>query len=222
MSSTKFTNGVTLTDDDWFNDVNRLHYTIFNDPADLAAAFNRLDGLTEDTAPDLGADFVVTHDDSAATAKKVLAGRLGTGVLGTRTASTSGTSVDFTGIPSWAKQITIMLEGVSTSGTSPIMVQLGDGAVEATGYVGTVMQFVGSGSVDGTSATTGFQVTNTSVSTDVWHGKMVLDLVEASSFTWSALGVFGRTNSAMGSFVAGSKALSSALDRVRVTTISYR
>lgn len=37
MSSTNFTNGVTLTDADWFNDVNRLHYTILGDPADLAA-----------------------------------------------------------------------------------------------------------------------------------------------------------------------------------------
>jgi hypothetical protein len=38
MASTTFTNGVTLTDEDWFNDVNRLHYTIFGDPANIAAA----------------------------------------------------------------------------------------------------------------------------------------------------------------------------------------
>lgn len=41
MSDTTFTNGVTLTDADWFNDVNRLHYTLFNDPtttASIAAA----------------------------------------------------------------------------------------------------------------------------------------------------------------------------------------
>lgn len=37
MADTTFTNGVTLTDADWFNDVNRLHYTIFGDPANLAA-----------------------------------------------------------------------------------------------------------------------------------------------------------------------------------------
>lgn len=37
MSDTTFTNGVTLTDADWFNDLNRLHYTIFGDPASLAA-----------------------------------------------------------------------------------------------------------------------------------------------------------------------------------------
>lgn len=38
MSDTSFTNGVTLTDSDWFNDVNRLHYTIFGDPANTISA----------------------------------------------------------------------------------------------------------------------------------------------------------------------------------------
>jgi hypothetical protein len=37
MSDTSFTNGTTLTDADWFNDVNRLHYTILGDPANVAA-----------------------------------------------------------------------------------------------------------------------------------------------------------------------------------------
>lgn len=38
MSDTIFTNNVTLTDADWFNDVNRLHYTIFSDASSLGAA----------------------------------------------------------------------------------------------------------------------------------------------------------------------------------------
>ncbi len=37
MTTTNFVNGTTLSDDDWFNDVNRLHYTILGDPADAAA-----------------------------------------------------------------------------------------------------------------------------------------------------------------------------------------
>ena len=37
MSDTVFVNGVTLSDADWFNDVDRLHYTIFGDPTDIAA-----------------------------------------------------------------------------------------------------------------------------------------------------------------------------------------
>jgi len=38
MSSTNFADGITLTDDDWFNDLNRLHYVIFSDPTNLASA----------------------------------------------------------------------------------------------------------------------------------------------------------------------------------------
>lgn len=48
MADTTFTNGVTLTDEDWFNDVNRLHYTIFGDPANLAAVRTTL--AASDTA----------------------------------------------------------------------------------------------------------------------------------------------------------------------------
>jgi hypothetical protein len=50
---------------------------------------------------------------------------------GTAVASTSGTSIDFTSIPLWVKRITVMFAGVSTNGTSPFLVQLGDaGGIE--------------------------------------------------------------------------------------------
>jgi hypothetical protein len=42
MTSTVFVDGVTLTDDDWFNDVNRLHYTILNDPANVSDVLTAL------------------------------------------------------------------------------------------------------------------------------------------------------------------------------------
>jgi hypothetical protein len=52
---------------------------------------------------------------------------------GTAVTCAGQTSIDFTGIPSWAKKITLMLNGVSTSGTSIIQVQLGDsGGIENT------------------------------------------------------------------------------------------
>jgi len=52
----------------------------------------------------------------------------GVGVLtsGTAAASTSGTAIDFTSIPSWVKRITVMLSGVSTNSTSLVQLQLGD------------------------------------------------------------------------------------------------
>jgi hypothetical protein len=74
-----------------------------------------------------------------------------------KNASTSGllTSIDFTGIPSWAKRITVMFSGVSTNGSSNPIVQIGDsGGIEATGYTGsTGYSGVGSGA---NSYSTGF------------------------------------------------------------------
>jgi hypothetical protein len=58
---------------------------------------------------------------------------------GTAVASTSGTAIDFTGLPAWVKRITLMFSGLSTNGTSDYMVQLGDsGGFETTGYLGSV------------------------------------------------------------------------------------
>ncbi len=37
MADTVFVDGVTVTAADWFNDLNRLHYTLLGDPADLPA-----------------------------------------------------------------------------------------------------------------------------------------------------------------------------------------
>ena len=72
MADTTFVNGVTLTDADWFNDVNRLHYNIFGDPSTGSAAIGTVvSGMTEDTAPDKISDFLGSYDASATTGKKL-------------------------------------------------------------------------------------------------------------------------------------------------------
>ena len=56
---------------------------------------------------------------------------------GTAVASTSGTSIDFTSIPSWVKRITVMLNGVSTSGISFWALRVGTSSgIASTGYAG--------------------------------------------------------------------------------------
>ena len=92
----------------------------------------------------------------AATAASLQVGGVATNlyplVSGTAVASTSGTSIDFTSIPSWVKRITLMLAGVSTNGTSDPLIQLGDsGGIENTGYV--------AGAAVITSGATGFSST---------------------------------------------------------------
>ena len=60
-------------------------------------------------------------------------------VLGTAV-NAAGTSVDFTGIPSWVKRITIMFNGVSTNGTSILLYQVGTSSgIITSGYIGSSM-----------------------------------------------------------------------------------
>lgn len=73
MANTTYTDNVTVISADTMNDLNRLHYTIFGDPATGAEAVNNvIAGMTADATPDPEADYVPTLDASASTGKKVL------------------------------------------------------------------------------------------------------------------------------------------------------
>lgn len=136
-------------------------------------------------------------------------------VLETAKASTSGTSVDFTGIPSWVKRITVMFSGVSTNGTSVVLVQLGDGAVKTSGYLGSAS--INTSITISAAYTTGFGISQQTNATDVQHGLIIL--TNLSSNTWVASTNMARSDSAT-SQGAGSVTLSGTLDRVRITTVN--
>ena len=137
-------------------------------------------------------------------------------VLSTPTASTSGTSIDFTSIPNWVKRVTIMLEGVSTNGSSFKIIQLGDsGGIETTGYLGSGFD----GFFSSTLFTTGFGIMS-DTSTDILHGAITLSLLSTSSDKWVCSGAIARSNTAQNYLTAGSKNLSANLDRVRITTVN--
>jgi len=130
----------------------------------------------------------------------------------------SGTTVDFTSIPSWAKRVTVILSGVSTNGTNDMLLQIGAGSVVTSGYAS------GNGSVDGggyagVTNTTGFSLgsRNSSAAT-IRHGSVILHNVTGN--TWVATITFGSSNTSLGVVGGGTLALSGALDRVRLTTVS--
>jgi hypothetical protein len=143
------------------------------------------------------------------------------GVLRAGTAvSATGTSVDFTGIPSWAKRITVLFSGVSTNGTSVIQVQLGDsGGIEATGYLGTSSILRDALSAANSNYTTGFGIGILSAAY-VLHGSMVLSLIDSTTNTWASSSNFANSNTAVMTVGAGSKPLSATLDRIRITTVN--
>jgi hypothetical protein len=138
----------------------------------------------------------------------------GTIVQGTAVASTSGTSIDFTGIPSWAKRITVLFQGVSTSGTSLIQIQLGDsGGVETTSYVSGGFN----NNTSTATSTTGMLVNATNTAALIWNGTATINLINTN--TWIQSSVLTASIGG-GSFCGASKSTSDTLDRVRITTVN--
>ena len=135
----------------------------------------------------------------------------------TAVASTSGTSIDFTSIPSWVKRITVMFDGVSLSGTSSFLAQIGDsGGIEITGYNGGGSRF-GVSSLAGATFTAGFGFNN-STAACLFSGNIIFCNVTGN--TWSASGLLGGSATEFSNTTSGSKTLSGTLDRVRITTVN--
>ena len=130
---------------------------------------------------------------------------------GTAVATTSGTSVDFTSIPSTVKRITVMFDAVSNNGGAEYLIQIGDaGGVEATGYVS---QSSDRGGDD--SSTVGFIISRGNTSSSVNYGTIIIN--NFSGNIWSSSGIFSRSDVVASSI--GSKTLSATLDRIRITTV---
>jgi hypothetical protein len=137
---------------------------------------------------------------------------------GTAVASTSGTAIDFTGIPSWVKRITVMLSDVSTNGASLLRMQLGVGGVATTtGYLGSSFASAGGGVANATFSS-GVDFADTSADADRKHGNTVFTSVTGN--TWSFTGMINLSNTGRCSYVAGSVPLGGTLNMVRVTTVN--
>lgn len=135
---------------------------------------------------------------------------------GTAVASTSGTSIDFTGIPAGVKRITVMFSGVSMSSASPYMaLQLGAGSVDSSGYTGSLASVINGASGGAVNFSTSFLIGSIAAAADTFSGAMVLTNI--SSNIWVISGVMGNS-AARGQIAGGTKTLSGTLDRVRVLT----
>lgn len=150
-----------------------------------------------------------------------VSGNSGALIAGTAVASTSGTSIDFTSIPSWVKRITVMFNGVSTSGTSTTLIQLGDsGGVETTSYTSTGGQIYNTAAAT-TAYTTGFGFSNANAGI-VASGS--ISITNISGNIWVCSGVVGSAVAGAATqivmYITGTKELSATLDRIRITTVN--
>jgi hypothetical protein len=172
---------------------------------------------TASTASDFTATFpavtgnVVTTGSTAAVTPAMLTQPL---TQSTAQASTSGTSIDFTGIPSWAKRITVMFNGVSTNGTSIKIVQIGAGSVTTSGYLSSSTT---TGTTSSTSTTaTGYNF-GTNIVSDTINGIMTVATLGGN--VWVSSHAAYANTTPQGVFGGGAVTLSGTLDRVRITTV---
>jgi hypothetical protein len=149
---------------------------------------------------------VGTTDTQTLTNKTIQGGAITSGTAVT----VSGTSVDFTSIPSWVKRITVLFDGVSTNGTSVIQVQLGDsGGVETTGYLST--SSTAGGTV--TAITSGFAIC-TPTAASVVSGHCVITLIDTAN-TWVQTSLVKSSTATM-AYSAGDKTTSDTLTQIRI------
>ncbi|MEI7757659.1 MAG: hypothetical protein WCI80_01310 [Bacteroidota bacterium] len=130
--------------------------------------------------------------------------------------SVSGTAVGFTSIPSTAKRISFIFNGVGTNGSSVIMIQIGSGSYATSGYAA-----MGGSNATTTYNSTGFTTSYDSFSTNRKYGIATLDLITSNTWVFAFQGANINTSNATTLHTgAGSIALSGALDRIQVTTIN--
>lgn len=136
---------------------------------------------------------------------------------GTAVASTSGTSIDFTSIPSWVKRITVMLKGVSTNGTSDQLVQIGSGSVTTSGYLGAVTRF--NGATPSTSnVSAGYLINGASGPGATAFSSGVITIYLLTANTYIISGVSCAEANVYTAFGSCQIPISGVLDRVRITT----
>lgn len=133
----------------------------------------------------------------------------------------SGTAIDFTGIPSWVKRITVMFNGVSTSGTSPLHVRLGTtSGIESTGYANAISEFLA-----GVSTT--FNITN-AIAVENATGNLsaaatrrgLLTLVNFNGNEWVYTSTVGSSVNGLNFLTTGGKTLAGLLTQLRITTLN--
>jgi hypothetical protein len=111
-----------------------------------------------------------------------------------------------------------MFSGVSTNGSSAIIVQIGSSSgIETSSYSGAFATLAGGASGNG-SMSSGFMTASSMSSSSLVHGALTLTLLTGT--TWVANGNIAVSNASRIDVTSGSKSIAATLDRVRITTVN--
>lgn len=132
-----------------------------------------------------------------------------------QTATGVETFFDFTGIPAWAKKITVMFNELSTNGTANLLVQIGSASgLETTGYVSESTGLVGGTTPSTGSSTSGFLIQYNAAANNV-SGHVLLTHLGSNTWVESHTTRRAATATMTG---GGDKTLAGALTQLRITT----
>jgi hypothetical protein len=164
--------------------------------------------VTSDTSGDIALQ-------SAGTTKFTIASTGAYGQLVSMTAQTPSavTFADFTGIPSWAKRLTVMFNGVSFTNTANVFIQLGTASgFASTGYISTSNILNNASGSSGSSSTSGFLVFDGDASY-VLYGTCVITLLSSNNYVATHSYRVSTSQIILGS---GSVSLGGTLNSVRI------
>lgn len=136
---------------------------------------------------------------------------------GTEQATTSGTAIDFTGIPAGVRRITVMFNGVSTNGGGNLALRLGtSGGFVATGYDG-IFGYWGTISAAYGALSASFNLSNGSTG-DISTGRWILENISGNVWLATFTGTIKNGGNTWVSYCSGVVSLSGALTQLRLTT----
>ena len=214
-----FSNTVVVTGNATFsNTVAVTGNVVFSNTVTVAASgivFS--DATTQTTASKVSAPSAVgqipfSTDGSTYTSTQKI-------VQGTSVSLSTNTIVDFTGIPSWVKRVSVMFYNVSINGTSRPTVRLGTaGGIVSTGYSGAQEGASASGPAF-TNLSGGFDLidSGSAVNGANFTGILTIDKLGTGN-EWVANWTAGMINAAAMQWMGGCVSIGGALTTVRLTT----
>jgi len=138
------------------------------------------------------------------------------GAIVRATAKTAtGTNVDFTGIPSWVKRVTVLMNDVSLTGSATLFVRLGTASgIEASAiYFGMGGAITTAGVASAFNYTTGFGLVSASAA-NLFAGQIIITNLTGNTWVMTGTGS-GSTSNVL--YFMGRVTLTGALTQLRCT-----